>query len=161
MDEEKKKKIFIVVVAAILIAVVAIALLLSYIGSQKQKVNEQQAAQKLVELQHPAPQPTMVLVGTVVAAANSMVAFTTNDPKDYLPHADGTPNATVRRIALVTKATTFETLLMSKYDASGKPTSQPLKLSSLKAGDAVRVTADHDILNELQISATSIQKLVY
>lgn len=110
------------------------------------------------------PKPPEVLNSVTGKATNiygATIEIEINDPKDYLPHTDGTPRTKQTLLANTTPATSYLFVDYTKFDKNGLPTQSGSRFSDIKTGDTVMVESTANILTEKKFDVTKVTLVKY
>lgn len=161
-----KKGYLILIVAVLVIAIVAVGVWVGFTLGKKKAVSENKGeVEKLtgiVDLVFPPPSETIsTLTGTIKAMYGATIHFEVNDPDDYLPHTDGSPQKKQVRFASLTGATKILLIDSTQIDKDGNPKITELKQSDLKAGDVITVRSEQNIKSAEKFDVTQIELVKY
>lgn len=101
------------------------------------------------------------IAGTITGVAGATLTLEVNDPSDYLPHVDGTPQKKLTKYAQLTNATKIIQIDSTKVDANGNPQTTTLAPSDLKTGESVMVMSDQNIAAASTFDVTQIEMVKY
>jgi hypothetical protein len=134
-----------------------------FLGTKAPKEEARNAnLQELVDAAYPKPPEDIRTVNAKITKIDgTRIEFETNDPEDYLPHSDGSAPYTMTRVARVTDATEIWLLSPTKIDANGNVSKKKLKITDLKAGEMVAITASENVRTAKEFDTLLIEKVEY
>jgi len=164
-NTKNQKTLTLTIVGAVLIAA-GIFLFGFWVGNQvgKQKgitEGSQKAESQykpLLNVAFPEPPAVMNKVsGVVEKVEGNIITIKINDPKDYLPHLDGSPRATVEKQAIVSPSTSYTLIDYTKLDKNGAATVSKITLNDVKPGNAITVASNENIRTNQKFQVNSVQ----
>lgn len=127
-------------------------------GAQKKSAD----LENLVNVTFPKPSEDLRSVNAkILKIDGNKIQVEVPDPEDYLPHTDGSPQATMTRVAVVGEATEMFLLRPTQIDRNGNIGKTEISLSDLKAGDTVAITSSENIRTENEFDVMLIEKVEY
>lgn len=148
----------------LLITGLVLGFLIGYFLVGKIAVNQSKTTEleSLVNVAFPKPPEDLrTVVGKIVKIDGNKIEIEIGDPEDYLPHTDGTAQRTIMKTAKVGETTEMSILYPTQIDAKGNITKKELKLTDLKAGDMITVTASENIQKTKEFDTLLIEKVEY
>ncbi len=129
--------------------------------TEGQKMGEAQY-KSVVETIYPKPPEVLNSVtGKVTNIYGAAIEIEINNPEDYLPHTDGTPQTKQTRLVNTTPDTKYLFVDYTKFDKSGLPTQSNGAFSNIKAGDTITVESAANIITEQKFDATKVTLVKY
>jgi hypothetical protein len=161
MDKHKKIISAIILLAAgIIVGLLAGFLIFGLKTAQKQE--EVKKLQNAVDIIVPKPQDDIrTIVGTITKINGTHIVTETNDPADYLPHTDGTAQRTMVRVAQITETTEITLISPTEVNKNGNIKKETIKISDLKIGDRITITAAVNIRTTEMFDALLIEKVQF
>lgn len=162
MEKETGKKIVLWVAVAIVVGIAAGYSLGTTVGYATGRSAADTQLSGIVNSVFPKP-PSEIhqIAGTVKAIVGATLTLEVNDPSDYLPHVDGTPQKKMARYASLMGSTKIVLIDSTKTDAQGNPLTSTLAPSDLKVGDNVMVKSDQNIAATPRFDVTNVQLVKY
>ncbi len=152
-----KRSVFISVGIVLLVAGAVIGYLVGQVSGNQTAANKYIS---LINAAFPAPSGTAYnLQGTVQSVYGATIAFTVNDPQDYLPHMDGSARATQTRNANTNPNTKYFAVDNARLNKDGSPTVTPSSLADIKPGAIVMVKSDQNIFSASSFDVSEVDLL--
>lgn len=159
---ENKKSFVLWIVVSLIVGGAAGYYLGNTVGFSTGKTSADKQLSGIVGLVFPKPpQEIHSAAGTITAISGATLTLEVNDPEDYLPHTDGTPQKKVTKYASLTGTTKIVLVDTTKTDATGNSETTQLSPSDLKVGDNVMVQSDQNIRTESNFDVVQVQMVKY
>lgn len=119
-----------------------------------------ESTQTLLDISYPPPpDETFALVGVVRNVSGARMMLEVADFSDYLPHTDGTPQATEIRFASITGNSRIYRVDESTVDEYGNPVSRDIEFSEIGEGNTVLVRAEENIRDKKEFDVVEMELL--